>query len=424
MNNSKNKTADSSADDLTVEELKTSIQSHLKYTFFKDKYSSTKLDVYKSIALSIRDRLVERWIKTQQAYYKNDVKRVYYLSIEYLVGRALTHYLVSMDLQKECREVLNELGHNLEELEELDIEAGLGNGGLGRLAACFLESLATQDYPAYGYGIRYEFGIFYQKILDGYQVETADNWLRRGNPWEIPRPEFLLPVRFYGKVKHTTHPNGVETYDWVDTQDVMAMAYDIPIPGYQTSTVNNLRLWTARSTRELDLGDFNRGDYIEAVREKQESETISKVLYPNDTPLQGKELRLKQEYFFVSASLQDIVRRYKKNHTSFDLFPEKTAIQLNDTHPSLAIPELMHILIDREFLPWERAWEITVKTMGYTNHTILPEAQEKWPVHLIGNLLPRHMQIIHEINRRFLDNVRKNISGDAEKLKRLSIIEE
>ncbi len=405
--------------------LRDSFANHIKYSLFKDKYSTTKLDLYKGIALSIRDRLVEKWVQTQQAYYKNDVKRVYYLSMEYLLGRALTHYLVNLDLEADCRKVISELGHSLEELEEMDLEAGLGNGGLGRLAVCFLEALASLDMPAHGYGIRYEFGIFYQKILNGFQVESADNWLRQGNPWEIPRPEHLLPIKFYGRIKHITQPDGTERYEWVDTHDdVMAMAYDIPLPGYKNNTVNNLRLWATRSTREFDFHDFNAGDYIEAVRHKQETETISKVLYPNDIPIQGKELRLKQEYFFVSASIQDIVRRYKKTHAAFDAFPDKIAIQLNDTHPALGIPELMRILMDRERLSWEKAWEITVNTFAYTNHTILPEALEKWSVDLMGRVLPRHLHIIYEINRRFLEEVKARFPKDPDRLRRMSLIEE
>ncbi|OGW21065.1 MAG: glycogen phosphorylase, partial [Nitrospinae bacterium RIFCSPLOWO2_12_FULL_47_7] len=294
-----------------------------------------------------------------------------------------------------------------------------------RLAACFLDSMASLGLPAYGYGIRYEFGIFYQKIINGYQIETADNWNRTGNPWEIIRPDYIYPVKFYGKVKQHTKPNGEVMHDWVDTHDdVMAMAYDIPVPGYQNNTVNNLRLWSAKSTRELDFEYFNEGDYVHSVRQKQETETISKVLYPNDDLVKGKELRLKQEYFFISASLQDIIRRYKKGHTSFDQFSDKVAIQLNDTHPTLAIPELMRILMDLEHLSWDKAWEITVKTFGYTNHTVLPEALEKWPVHLLGTLLPRHLQIIYEINLKFLNEVRIRFPNDQWRLKNMSIIEE
>jgi starch phosphorylase len=345
--------------------------------------------------------------------------------MEYLIGRSLTHNMINLDLQKECRQTIRELGHSLEELEEMDVEPGLGNGGLGRLAVCFMESLASLGMPAQGYGIRYEFGIFHQKIQNGYQTEMVDNWLRRGNPWEIPRPQEVYPIKFYGHVKHVTEPDGREVYSWIDTHDdVMAMAYDIPVPGYKNGTVNNLRLWGARSTRELDFKDFNAGDYLGAVWSKQETETISKVLYPNDTPTEGKTLRLKQEYFFVSASLQDIVRQYKKNNFKLHGFPEKVAIQLNDTHPALAIPELMRILLDQEGLKWKESWDLTVKTMSYTNHTILPEALEKWPIKLFGMLLPRHLQIVYEINYRFLKAVAKRFPKDPKRLQRMSIVEE
>ncbi len=399
--------------------------AHLKYSLVKDKFSASKLDQYLSIALTVRDHLVEKWIRTQESYYVNNVKKVYYLSMEYLIGRSLTHNMINLDLQKECRQTIREIGHKLEELEEMDVEPGLGNGGLGRLAVCFMESLASLGMPAQGYGIRYEFGIFHQKIQNGYQTEMVDNWLHRGNPWEIPRPQEIYPIKFYGHVKHITEAEGREVYSWVDSHDdVLAMAYDIPVPGYKNGTVNNLRLWGARSTRELDFKDFNAGDYLGAVWSKQETETISKVLYPNDTPAEGKTLRLKQEYFFVSASLQDIVRQYKKNNSSLLGFPEKVAIQLNDTHPALAIPELMRIMVDQEGLQWEDAWDLTVKTMSYTNHTILPEALEKWPVKLFGTLLPRHLQIVYEINYRFLKEVEKLFPNDRERLRRMSIVEE
>lgn len=409
----------------SADALKESFNAHLKYSQAKDRYSSTILDKYNSLALTIRDRLVEKWIQTQQSYYNHDVKRVYYLSMEYLIGRSLKHYLINLDLTEECHRAISELGHSLEEIQDTDVEPGLGNGGLGRLAACFLDSMASLGLPAYGYGIRYEFGIFFQKVVNGYQVETADNWNRKGNPWEIIRPDYIFPVKFYGKVKQHTNSKGEMVHEWVDTHDdVMAMAYDIPIPGYQNNTVNNLRLWSARSTREFDFESFDVGDYVHSVRNKQESEIISKVLYPNDTLVSGKELRLKQEYFFVSASLQDIVRRYKKDHTTFDQFSDKVAIQLNDTHPALAIPELMRILIDEQSLTWDKAWDITLNTFGYTNHTVLPEALEKWPIHLLGSLLPRHLHLIYEINSHFLKEVRHKFPDDLDRLRRLSIIEE
>ena len=407
------------------DDLKRSISNHLKYSQARDWPSSTPLDQYNSVALSVRDRLVERWISTQHKYHENDPKRIYYLSMEFLVGRALSNYLVNLDFKNEFYQALKELGIRLEDLEVNDIEMGLGNGGLGRLAACYLDSMATLGLPAYGYGIRYEYGIFYQKIINGFQVETADNWLRKGNPWEIPRPDYIYPVKFYGSTRQGTDEEGQPVSEWVDTHDdVMAMAYDIPIPGYHNETVNNLRLWGARSTREFDLGVFNEGDYIQAVSRKHESETISKVLYPNDQNMWGKELRLKQEYFFVSASLQDIIRRYKRTHATYDQFSNKVAIQLNDAHPALAIPELMHILVDGERRPWEEAWEIAVQTFAFTNHTVLPEALEKWTVELMARVLPRHLEIIYEINHRFLKLARKHFPKDEKRMERLSLVEE
>ena len=407
------------------EGLKESIENHLKYSQAKNWQTSTPLDHYNSVALTVRDRLVERWINTQHEYHEQDPKRVYYLSMEFLVGRALSNYLVNLDFKNDFYRAVKDLGIRLEDLEENDIEAGLGNGGLGRLAACYLDSMATLGLPAYGYGIRYEYGIFYQKIVDGFQVETADNWLRTGNPWEIPRPDYIYPVKFYGTTRQGTNQEGQPISEWVDTHDdVMAMAYDIPIPGYHNQTVNNLRLWGARSTREFDFDVFNEGDYVQAVSRKQQSETISKVLYPNDQNMWGKELRLKQEYFFVSATLQDIIRRYKRTHATYEKFSSKVAIQLNDTHPALAIPELMHILVDKECRPWEEAWEVVVATFGYTNHTVLPEALEKWTAELMERVLPRHLEIIYEINHRFLEKVRKKYPNDKKLIERLSLVEE
>jgi len=411
-------------DKTSVNSLKLSFLHHLKYTLVDDKYSATKIDHYISLALAVRDRLVEKWLNTQQSYYAKDVKRVYYLSMEFLVGRLLSNSLINLGLHEGYRQALDELGYSLAELEEIETEAGLGNGGLGRLAACFLDSLATLGIPGYGYGIRYEFGIFYQKIINGYQVETSDNWLRLGSPWEIPRPRALLPIKFYGRVESYSNKQGETMHRWVDTQDVMAMAHDIPVPGYKNNTVNNLRLWSAKATRELNLDYFQAGDYFQALQEKHDSEVISKVLYPADNQREGKELRLKQEYFFVAASLKDIIRRYKKSHSTFDQFSDRVAIQLNDTHPSLAVVELMRVLVDEEAVPWDKAWDITVKTMAFTNHTILPEGMEKWTVALLGKLLPRHLEIIFEINRQFLNQVQTQFPDDLERLGRMSLIEE
>jgi len=408
-----------------ADSLALSFVNQLEFSLAKDEYSSTPHDLFRALALTVRDRLVERWIETQQTYYKKTPKRIYYLSLEFLMGRMLGNAIMNLGLHENIARAMQREGHALEELQEQEFDAGLGNGGLGRLAACFMDSMATLSLPAYGYGIRYEFGIFFQWIRDGYQIETPDNWLRYGNPWEIERPEHLHLVQFYGRVNQYTDENGWFRCEWVDTQDVMAMAYDTPIPGYLNNTVNNMRLWAAKSTREFNLDYFNHGDYERAVSDKAHTETISKVLYPNDNVFEGKELRLKQEYFFVSATLQDIIRRHKKVHGGeFDRFPEKVCIQLNDTHPAIAIADLMRILMDLEGLSWEKAWNLTVKTFGYTNHTILPEALEKWPVGLFEYVLPRHLQIIYEINRRFLDDVKSRYPVEMDKLVRMSIIEE
>ncbi len=409
---------------VTRENLKLWLKHHLKYTLVDDKFSSTKMDHFISLALSVRDHLVHRWLKTQQSYYENHVKRVYYLSMEFLIGRLLTNNLINLGLYDEYKQALDELGNDISELEETEVEAGLGNGGLGRLAACFLDSIASLGIPGYGYGIRYDFGIFHQKIVQGYQVEVADNWLRMGNPWEIPRPRSLVPVNFYGSVETNSDSQGEIRHKWVNTQNVMAMAHDTPVPGYRNNTVNNLRLWSARSSRELEFEHFQAGDYFQAVQNKHESEIISKVLYPADHNQLGKELRFKQEYFFISASLSDIVRRYKKAHPSFDMFSEKVAIQLNDTHPALAIAELMRILVDLEKVSWEKAWKTTVATFAFTNHTILPEAMEKWSLELFERVLPRHLEIIFKINQQFMDEVQERYPGDLDKMNRMSLIEE
>jgi glycogen phosphorylase len=410
------------------EDLRASFLEKQNLQLAKDQYSATPLDHYKSLALAVRDRLFAQWSQTQQAYYKAGAKRVYYLSLEFLMGRAMTNALVNMGLDGPAHEAMRALGLTLEELEAFESDAGLGNGGLGRLAACFLDSMATLQLPAYGYGIRYEYGIFYQRIVDGWQVETPDNWLRYGNPWEIERPENLYPVRFYGRVQGRDDGRGGLRCEWVDTQQIMAMAYDTPIPGYRNGTVNDMRLWAAKSTREFDLSYFNDGDYERAVAEKVQSETLSKVLYPNDNVFEGRELRLKQEYFFVSATLQDIFRRYRKTASprsrAFADFASQVAVQMNDTHPAVAVAELMRMLVDDEGLGWDDAWDITVATLAYTNHTILPEALEKWPVSLFGRVLPRHLEIVFEINRRFLDKVAARWPGDYDRLRRMSLIEE
>ncbi|HMK56593.1 MAG TPA: glycogen/starch/alpha-glucan phosphorylase [Dissulfurispiraceae bacterium] len=398
------------------------ILDHLIYSIAKDRFSATQRDKFVSFSLSVRDLLIERWINTQQTYYTCDAKRVYYLSLEFMMGKLLESNITNLGLVDDYRYAANALGMTYDEIADLEEDAGLGNGGLGRLAACFLDSMASLGYPGYGYGIRYEYGIFSQRIRGGYQVETPDSWLRYGNPWEIPRPEVLYPVKFYGHVDTVFGRDGRMRMHWSDAEDVMAMAYDYPVPGFRNETVNNLRLWAAKSSREFNLEYFNSGDYVKAVEDKTVSENISKVLYPDDQSFAGKELRLKQQYFFVSATLRDILRRYKKYYKKYDEFPNKVAIQLNDTHPSIAIPELMRILVDEDDLEWEEAWQITTRSFAYTNHTILPEALETWSEGLMGHLLPRHLQIIKEIDRRFLVEVGKTFSDDPERSIRMAII--
>ena len=410
--------------DRLVEELRRSFTRHVHDSLGKDAYSAIPWDLYEAVALTTRDRLVEQWLKTLQGYYHNDVKRVYYLSLEFLIGRTLINSLINLGLYQDMRAALKAENLELGKLEESEWDAGLGNGGLGRLAACYLDSMASTGIPGFGYGIRYEYGIFFQHIRKGYQIETPDNWLRYGNPWEFPRSEYLYPIKFYGWVREGVDADGRLQAEWVDAEVVMAMAYDTPIPGFKNGVANTMRLWAAKSSREFNFEYFNSGDYLNAVADKNESENISKVLYPNDNTLSGRELRLKQEYFFVSATLQDIIRRYRKTRKTFDEFPSKVAVQLNDTHPALAVAELMRLLVDRYHLPWEKAWEITVATLAYTNHTVMPEALEKWSVPLFEKLLPRHLQIIYEINRRFLDSVRLQFPADADLPRRVSLIEE
>ena len=407
----------------TVEAIKLSYQNHLKYTLAKDDYSATDQDRYYALAMAVRDRLVERWIHTSQTYYRQNVKRMYYLSMEYLIGRAMGSYVINLRMDRNVTQAMKELGLDWDYLRDLERDAGLGNGGLGRLAACFLDSLATMELPGYGYGVRYDYGIFRQEIRNGYQVEEPDNWLRHGYPWEIERPEYQFPVHFGGHVINEYH-HGRLFPKWVDFETVIGIPYDVPVAGYGNNTVNNLRLWTAKAPEEFDLEFFNNGDYIRAYERKMLTENITKILYPNDRIEQGRELRFKQQYFFVSCSIQDIVRRFKVNNSDFNLFPEKVAIQLNDTHPSIAIAELMRLLLDQEHLEWEPAWDITVRTFGYTNHTLMPEALEMWPVRFFEEMLPRHLQIIYEINRRFLRHVATRYPHDGGRIARMSLIEE
>jgi starch phosphorylase len=412
------------ADPHNIEDLKKVIFNHLLIFQGRDPELVGDRDVYKALVYTVRDTLIENWIKTQRSYYDKGRKRVYYLSLEFLIGRALGNSLINLDMYDEANQALKELGFNLEEVREMGDDAALGNGGLGRLAACFMDSMATLGLPAYGYGIRYEFGIFYQRLLDGYQVESPDDWLRYGTPWEFQRPHHLFPVQYYGEVKRYKDKHGKERVEWVDTEVVMAMACDYLVPGYNNNHVNNMRLWTAKASRELDLSFFNQGDYIAAVKNKVESETISKVLYPSDDIREGQELRLRQQYFFVAATLQDIIRRYKKKNPTFDKFSDKVAIQLNDTHPAIAIPELIRLLVDIEGVEWDKAWDICINTFGFTNHTLMPEALETWPVEILGRILPRHLEIIYDINQRFLNELEGHYPNDPVMQKKLSLIEE
>lgn len=408
----------------TVADLQRSFLRHLQYTLVKDKFSATKGDLYQALAYAVRDVLVDRWLDTQQSYYINDAKRVYYMSMEFLMGRTLGNCLINLGIMEEWQTALKQMGINVEDLQEQEWDAGLGNGGLGRLAACFLDSMATMSLPAYGYGIRYEYGMFYQKIVNGEQTEFPDNWLRYGNPWEFDRQEHLHQIKFHGRVHSYQDDQGETRYDWVDTTDVMALAYDFPVPGYGNKTVNTMRLWSAKSTRDFELGSFNQGNYIGAVESKMRTENISKVLYPADHMAEGKELRLRQEYFLSSATVKDIFYRFAKKHDNLALLPEKVAIQLNDTHPTLAIPELMRILLDEKRLGWDEAWHIARNTFAYTNHTVLPEALEKWPVEMMERILPRHLQIIYRINELFIQEIIARFPGDNDRLRRMSIIGE
>ena len=399
------------------------IEKNMECRQAKDLGHATRYDIYLCAAYALSEHVLERWVRTQTTYHQDNPKRVYYLSMEYLLGRSLGNSLINLGLYEVARAALAEMGMEIEEVLEAELDAGLGNGGLGRLAACFLDSMATLGIPAHGYGIRYDFGLFNQRIVDGRQVETPDHWLALPCPWEVARPELKFPVRFGGRTcRHDA--DGRVTCEWTETAEVLAVPYDIPIPGYQTDTVNTLRLWTARATEEFSLEFFNNGEYISAVENKILSENITKVLYPQDNSAHGKELRLKQEYFLVSASIQDIVERFKLHNSSWSAFPDKVAIQLNDTHPALAIPELMRLLVDDEGLPWATAWDICVRTFAYTNHTILPEALEEWPVALLERLLPRHLEIIYLINHHFLRDVARRYPGDVDRLHRMSIIAE
>lgn len=401
----------------------TDFAEHLKYSLDADEVHDTDNNRFTALAYTIRDRIIHQWHHSRSVQRQAAAKRVYYLSLEFLMGRAMTNNVANLKLEGAVKEALLSLGHTYEEIIEFESDAGLGNGGLGRLAACFLDSLATLDLPAYGYGLRYNYGIFRQTLHNGWQAEHPDNWLRYGNPWEIARDDLNCTVGFGGEVKIFREGNR-DVYKWIPAEKVLGIAYDMPIVGYGGFTVNTLRLWSAKATEEFNFQEFNVGDYIEAVRAKILAENLTQVLYPNDELYMGKELRLKQQYFFVACSLRDIVRRFKRYNKPWADFANYNAIQLNDTHPSLSIPELMRILLDEELLEWDEAWEITVKSMAYTNHTLMPEALEKWPLPMLAEILPRHMQIIFEINRRFLQSAVTYFPLKGSALRDLSIIEE
>jgi starch phosphorylase len=406
------------------EDIKRSLAHHIEYTLGKDEYSVTPRDFFKATAYAARDRMFDRWNKTQQRHHHEDVRRVYYLSLEYLVGRILSDSLHNLGIFDSASTALRELDVSYEDVAKLEDDPGLGNGGLGRLAACFLDSMATLSLPAIGYGICYEYGIFRQEIEGGAQLEQPDNWRRYGTPWLVPRHEQLFLVRFGGRVQTTVEKNGRVSFSWVDADTIVAIPNDLPIPGHRNEVVNTLRLWSAHASRELDISSFNHGDYIKAVQEKNASENLSRVLYPNDQSAAGSELRLKQENFFVSATLQDAFRRHLDGHTSLEDLPEKAVFQLNDTHPALGVAEMMRLLVDERGFGWDAAWSITTRCFAYTNHTVLPEALEAWAVSMFERVLPRHLQIIYEINRRFLDEVRIRAPGDADLVRRVSLVDE
>jgi starch phosphorylase len=411
-------------DDTSVEALKHAFRHKLFTSLGRFPAAATRNDLYVALALVVRDFLLHRWVATSETYFQKKSRTVCYLSAEFLLGPHLGNNLLSLGLEDHARQAMAELGYGLDEILAQEEEPGLGNGGLGRLAACFLDSLATLEIPAIGYGIRYEFGIFDQMIRDGWQVEITDKWLALGNPWEIPHPEIAFDVGLGGYLKAGTDAQGRYAVRWVPHRVVRGVAYDTMILGYRNHTANLLRLWKAEAAESFDFAAFNQGDYWGAVEEKVDSENVTKVLYPNDEQLQGRQLRLEQQYFFVSCSLQDMIRIYLQTGSDLAQLDRKYAVQLNDTHPALAVAELMRLLLDTHGMPWEPAWEVTRQTLSYTNHTLLPEALEKWPVSLFGSLLPRHLELVYEINRRFLDGVRRAYPGDGERVARLSLIDE
>ena len=410
--------------DAAIATLRESIERHARYSLAQPWESLSPRQMFECVSLAARDLMVDRWLGTERRYREADAKRLCYLSIEYLPGRLLVNNLSNLGIYDLCRETLGRMGVSLEAVEDAERDAGLGNGGLGRLAACFLDSLATLDMPAYGYGINYEYGLFRQEIDDGYQREKPDNWLAFGTPWEIERPEEACLVPVYGRIEHGVDREGRYNPMWMDWRLLVGVPHDVLVVGYGGRTVNSLKLFSARPSHDFDMQIFNTGDYLKAVEQKIASETISKVLYPSDAVPPGQELRLLQEYFLVACAVRDLVARYQRDHQTFDSFAAKVAIHLNDTHPALAIAELMRLLIDERDLPWDTAWQTTRSTMGYTNHTLLPEALERWPVALLERVIPRHLQIIHEINRRFLADVASVWPGDEARARRVSLIDQ
>ena len=408
--------------DMSVQGLKEDFVWHLRYSLAKGDTRVTDRDQYTAFANAVRDRIVERWISTQEEYGRQNTKRVYYMSLEFLIGRLLGNNVINLKADRLCHDALKDFGIDWNDFRDHESDAGLGNGGLGRLAACYLDSMSTLDLAGMGYGLRYDYGIFKQRIVNGCQVEEPDHWLKNGYPWEMVRPEYSQHVHFGGHVE-CLNENGRQKWVWVPAEIVEGVPYDLPIVGY-CNAVNSLRLWSAKAVDDFDLEDFNKGSYVEAVERKVLAENLTKVLYPNDNTMAGKELRLRQQYFFVACSLRDILRRYRRNNQTWDALPDKVFIHLNDTHPTLVIPELMRILIDLEGLDWDKAWDLTRRSTGYTNHTILQEALEKWPVAMMERLLPRHLQIIYEINGRFLQQVSSLYPGDVKKLQRMSLIDE
>ncbi|HXZ24929.1 MAG TPA: glycogen/starch/alpha-glucan phosphorylase, partial [Nitrospiria bacterium] len=404
--------------------LRQAVIDHLRYSVGRPAAVATPRDYYRALALAVRDRMQRRWIATTETYFDLGSKVACYLSAEFLMGPHLGNNLVNLNIEQEAREAMAGLGQPFDTVLACEEEPGLGNGGLGRLAACYLDSLATLERPAIGYGIRYEFGIFDQMIHDGWQTEITDKWLRYGNPWEIAKPEVAYYVNWGGRTEHYQDEAGRHRVRWVPNRVVKGVAYDTPIQGYGVDTCNTLRLWSAEAVESFDFQAFNTGDYYQAVNEKLVSETVTKVLYPNDEPEIGKRLRLAQQYFFVSCSLQDMLRILDVAGAPVEQFAQRFAVQLNDTHPSIAVAELMRLLVDERRLEWEAAWAITVAAFGYTNHTLLPEALETWPMPMFRELLPRHLEIIYEINRRFLDEVRARFPGDEARAARMSLIGE